>query len=1602
MRVYLPLVVALLAGCMDQKSVFGDLKADSPAVALPSPTPSASRSLGVGDFDGCVTAVAANAESISVSYEWPIDAKTVWVQRNGVEVYSSTSGIAGSFIDEGLLEGRTYTYTCGGVFEDSTGDLVSKAGLKTVTATTIAENPPTFSGVKTSTQTSAGVATVTWSAATGVPANKYRVIAKLGSTVANSDFDLTDPATQSLLSQGRLLVTDIEGRASTQAVVSALGDELPYVFAVRACHNDALCDANTATRSLSLSDAGAAQTVGASAIRTENGSIWLTAPWTPVKGAVKKRRVYQSTNGTSFSLIRTLVISDLTSVATDIEVSGGIAENTTYYFYVQDEDPSGNVNTNTTTVSLNTGDLTAPTFAGITGLGLGANQETQLVATFTSIASEPGSASGASYYLFYTTDAAYPTVPADPCVSGTLTLQTAATGGAGVTVNQTISGLQPRRNYRVCVKARDLAGNTSSTVISMQATTQDKTAPTPFDGVQSITFDSNTSRIVVGWNSSVSSDTRNYIVSLYKNTATPTGGQITTFSRSHASYPSSASFSASDFAFLDGDRVYAFVNVCDTAGDLPGGSDNCTSLGTASSVNVLLPDISPPSGFNGISSASQLEIPAQGQVLVKWNAPGTWGTDYRGFRIYTLDGSNSLSLVKDCECASNGSNTTCDSPPYTQCLVTGLDARRTYKFHVRAYDAAGNVTQTDPVSSFANKTTTDTTAPAYASNNLSVGASPTFALTWTAATDNQYSGEAGAVINYRVYRIEQGTFADPTHPEVDGNLRATTTSLTFSEAGGQFTQGYSYQYTVCAVDASSNMKCPGQVQTFTVPDFTKPTITNLDTNWTRYKKKWDLTWSMSDNATATGSLLVRIFQAASSSATTLATLGDEVVFSGTGSTSATLEGPAGVQQYVHYLLEVTDSQGNKQYARLSVNSDNRITVTKVRTAHGPVAGGSFVVIHGTGFSNGTRNGFGTNTKVYFGSNECVNTRYIVPGVMTCETPVATGAGTASVRVENPDGSSATLSNAYTYTNAAVDICDTPGSWGADFAAGSGVSNDPYVICDSNHFRKMLQATPVNYAYSGKFYSMLRNVNLAGLTIHTEGAAYIASFDGNNHTFRNLEYSSASTGYSGLFGSFAGGGNYYFRNFGVIDVNISTLYSAFVLSPDLRNGGTYDISNIFTHGSIVISGPSQAASAMFGGFYQGGAMTLSNLQSNFTIANSSGGGSSSAGGIIGSAAVVGSLTMEDVHFEGSISATGYRVGGIIGATSYPALTLRRASVASSVSGGGSIGGLVGEFQYNIASSVLLEDCNFDGSVVGAATTVGGAIGQLGEGSSLTARRVQVSGPISSVGYNWVGGILGTFYNYGVNATIEDSHVRSDISGGQAVGGLVGSLAGGASSTAFSITNSSYSGTLTGLSHLGGLVGYLGHAPSVASQTFIGSSFTRGEVRTDDTVTTNRYQVGGLIGGSSNNANAPLSITNAYSTSAIRAYSDAGGVVGRISASTNTFTNVWAAPTSVVTNAAGLATTGALVGRNDSGATLAYGSSSLWNSTTVFPYTVPTGTNSGTVTGAAVSKTTSELQDSGSSLFSGLGYDFDETAGTWAWDPLVPGYPYLRENPPWVRR
>ena len=253
------------------------------------------------------------------------------------------------------------------------------------------------------------------------------------------------------------------------------------------------------------------------------------------------------------------------------------------------------------------------------------------------------------------------------------------------------------------------------------------------------------------------------------------------------------------------------------------------------------------------------------------------------------------------------------------------------------------------------------------------------------------------------------------------------------------------------------------------------------------------------------------------------------------------------------------------------------------------------------------------------------------------------------------------------------------------------------------------------------------------------------------------------------------------------------------------------------------------------------------------------GTNVVGGLVGEA--YGDISSST--FSGSVTGERY-VGGIAGSTGAPTISNSSASggVTGLAGGEGNIGGLVG------GGSATITDSHADVNVTGAATF-----------------SMDDNGNIINPGTSNTGGLLGLG---DAQVTISNSYSTGTVTGDTKVGGLVGMLAGGYIEESYS------TGDVFGRTNgsIGGLVGYVdsgsyeGTARGIVSgnngtdsstlSALIKSSYATGDVTQTDSGS-DGGGVGGLVGRLYSGT-----VLNSYSTGNVLGETTVGGLVGRVDA------------------------------------------------------------------------------------------------------------------------
>ena len=192
--------------------------------------------------------------------------------------------------------------------------------------------------------------------------------------------------------------------------------------------------------------------------------------------------------------------------------------------------------------------------------------------------------------------------------------------------------------------------------------------------------------------------------------------------------------------------------------------------------------------------------------------------------------------VERCQGATCSTFVQVATPTGTTYNDIGLTTATTYRYRVRAADAAGNLSGYTAIQ---NATTTDTQAPTDPTGLTATAVSGTQVnLAWTGSTDNV------AVANYRVERCQGATCT--TFVQV-----ATPTGTTYNDIG--LTTATTYRYRVRAADAAGNLSGYTASQNATTPDTQAPSAPTGLTATAASQSQIDLAWTAStDNVALAG------------------------------------------------------------------------------------------------------------------------------------------------------------------------------------------------------------------------------------------------------------------------------------------------------------------------------------------------------------------------------------------------------------------------------------------------------------------------------------------------------------------------------------------------------------------------------------------------------------------------------------------------------------------------------------------------------------------------------------------------------------------------------
>ncbi|KPF54059.1 hypothetical protein D621_09625 [beta proteobacterium AAP51] len=300
--------------------------------------------------------------------------------------------------------------------------------------------------------------------------------------------------------------------------------------------------------------------------------------------------------------------------------------------------------------------------------------------------------------------------------------------------------------------------------------------------------------------------------------------------------------------------------------------------------------------------------------------------------------------------------------------------------------------------------------------------------------------------------------------------------------------------------------------------------------------------------------------------------------------------------------------------------------------------------------------------------------------------------------------------------------------------------------------------------------------------------------------------------------------------------------------------TAALSGLSASGNVTASSTQGVAGGLAG-------RTNGAVNSSSASGNVSGGGD--VGGLVGRAQGAGGFSNVSATGTVTSSSNSFAAGGLVGAYSNTG-NLSNANASGAVQGptGGNsyAGGLVGWFSTTASINTVETALT---STVSGGGSVGGLVGYAtGTGTAAitgaTARGAVTGSPTQGN----VGGLVGDF---NLNGGFSNVSAQGTVSGGLYAGGLVGYY-----SSAAAITGGSYTGgTVSGSGWAGGLVGYMASTAAISGP----SSANPLAVAANVTTTGTSGAAGGVVGRSAG------VLANLSSSGTVTAGNEAGGVVGR---------------------------------------------------------------------------------------------------------------------------
>ncbi|MDT3361524.1 MAG: hypothetical protein LIR31_06000 [Bacteroidota bacterium] len=457
-------------------------------------------------------------------------------------------------------------------------------------------------------------------------------------------------------------------------------------------------------------------------------------------------------------------------------------------------------------------------------------------------------------------------------------------------------------------------------------------------------------------------------------------------------------------------------------------------------------------------------------------------------------------------------------------------------------------------------------------------------------------------------------------------------------------------------------------------------------------------------------------------------------------------------------------------------------------------------------------------------------------------------------------------------------CNTVGSNVdyADFAGGSGVSSDPWLISNARQMQKVHVALVDNET---KYFKLTDDIDMSGesWTPLNNVSEYkkAVNFNGNNKTISNLGRN--------LFYVFKGS---------IYDLTLDNAsVSARGVLTEYIQGTGHEITNV-TISNETLSSDAEKVGALIGIINKGTSgvtsVTIDNckvINTGITVSNSKG----NVGGLVGyidAKTIISNCSVyKDDSKNYTVTGANSNVGGLIGNINAVA-TVSDCSVSDiNVTGTGVVGGVVG---YSNAEGVSISGCSYSGGTVTATDCwCGGFVGSTGDVSAtisdchvtnatVTSSKDRVGGFVGQIGLNGV-----TVKGCTVGTELQIVAVHSSLSGANVnMGGFVGVCYGtvtknGSDRSKAYVTMTSGNTSTSTYVHLGGFAGYLEGATIEYSDAVATMSSIKG------------HRVGGFAGVIAEKT--PSTIDNCTANATVTGNNYVAGFIGHALAKDHSITN-----------------------------------------------------------------------------------------------------------------